>query len=387
MLTAHRRHLKACEHAGKGWNFTLCDCPIWCDGIVDEKRVTKSLHTTNWDRALRRMQAFERGEQIGFEIIDAATQTLEYSVDSFLKDMESRNVRESTLRSYRSTLAHLKAALSAERPVARVDVESLGAFRNSHKVKPRTARKELEHLRAFFAWCQDRKWISDNPARRLRMPIAEDVATLPFSPEEVSKLIGACDRISGSNPSTTPHIRRRSRAIVYTLLYSGLRIGDVALLRRSALDETSRHLTVRTTKTGVPLKVQLHQHAAKALLTLPARNPEYFFWTGHGDPKRCAKNMWRTIRRLGALAGVKSARPHRFRDTFAVELLTQGADIRTVQQLLGHESVRTTEKHYAHFIAAHQVLLDSATAKLDFEPKSARPVLMNSRKNTRRNSK
>lgn len=125
-------------------------------------------------------------------------------------------------------------------------------FATPARVKPRTARKELEHLRAFFAWCQDRKWISDNPARRLRMPLVEGVATLPFSPEEVSKLIAACDRISSTDQAMTPFIRRRSRALVYTLLYSGLRIGDIALLRRASLDETTRHLTVRTTKTGVP---------------------------------------------------------------------------------------------------------------------------------------
>src|SRR5271157_2516306 len=158
MLTAHRRHLKSCAHADKGWNYTLCNCPVWCDGIVDGKRVTKSLYTTNWDRGLRRVEAIERGQQIGFETMDAAMQTLGKSIDGFLQDMQSRNVRESTARSYRATLAHLKSAMSAERPVAHVDVESLGTFRNSRKVKPRTARKELEHLRAFFAWCQDRKW-------------------------------------------------------------------------------------------------------------------------------------------------------------------------------------------------------------------------------------
>ena len=385
MLTAHRRHLKSCEYAGKGWNYTLCNCPIWCAGMVDGKRIRKSLCTTNWDRALRRLKAVERGEEIRFEIVDAPMQTLGNSIDAFFKDMESRNIRESTLRSYRGTLAHLKAAISIERPIAHVDVESLGAFRNSRKIKPRTARKELEHLRAFFAWCQDRKWISDNPARRLRMPIAEDVATLPFSAEEVANLIAACDRICSTNTAATPYIRQRARALVYILLYSGLRVSDVALLRRPALDESTRYVTLRTTKTGVPVKVQLHPDAVAALVKLPARNPAYFFWTGCGDPKRCAKNMWRTVQRLGTLAGVH-AHPHRFRDTFAVELLTHGADIRTVQQLLGHESVRTTEKHYAHFIAAHQQILDSATAKLDFT-KPAAPVLMHTLKNRRRNTK
>jgi hypothetical protein len=61
VLTAHRRHLQACEHAAKGWNYTLCDCPVWCDGSLNGARYTKSLKTTDWDRALRRIQMLEAG--------------------------------------------------------------------------------------------------------------------------------------------------------------------------------------------------------------------------------------------------------------------------------------------------------------------------------------
>lgn len=125
--------MKSCEYADKGWNYTLCNCPVWCDGIVDGKRVTKSLHTTNWDRGLRGVETIERGQEIGFESMDAATQTLGKSIAGFLGDMESRNIREFSARSYRGTLAHLKSALSADRPVAQIDVETLGAFRNSRK--------------------------------------------------------------------------------------------------------------------------------------------------------------------------------------------------------------------------------------------------------------
>ena len=61
MLTLHRRHVDACEFRSKGWNYTLCECPIWCDGIR-RKRFRRSLDTTNWDRAIARLENLKRGE-------------------------------------------------------------------------------------------------------------------------------------------------------------------------------------------------------------------------------------------------------------------------------------------------------------------------------------
>jgi integrase len=66
-----------------------------------------------------------------------------------------------------------------------------------------------------------------------------------------------------------------------------------------------------------------------------------------------------------AIAGIEG-HPHRFRDTFSVRLLEGRENLRTVQLLLGHTSIRTTEKHYAPWVQSVQRILDAATAKLDF---------------------
>jgi site-specific recombinase XerD len=298
-----------------------------------------------------------------------------------------RNLAPSTISSYENTLGHLASSSFAHGPLDKVDLVLLQKYALTRAIAPSTWRKELETLRAFFAWCVDADWIRKNPAKKVRMPQSEELQTLPFEPDEVRKLIAAADDIFSDNPGETPYVRARARALVLVLLYSGLRVSDVTVLRRSSLDLKTRHLTLRKIKkTGVRIQVQLHPDAIRALEALPViRSAEYYFWSGEGDAITCTKNLRRTIYRLGQIAGVH-AHPHRFRDTFAVELLTQGVDIRTVQLLLGHKSLKTTERHYAHFIAAHQARLDAATATLSFSAKPGRPLLMKPVQNRRRHA-
>ncbi|MCU1330700.1 MAG: phage integrase family protein [Bryobacterales bacterium] len=381
MLTAYRRHLAGCDSKDKGQSYTLCACPIWAYGEVNGARIRKSLQTVDAARALRLIEQIERGD---IEVERKVPDT-EAAATEFIASCRDRNLRESTLSSYANTLKPFTAQCG-KLPVNAIDTVTLDAYRRERKIAPGTWRKELETLRAFFAWCGERGWCDTNPGRKLKMPKSEDLTTLPFTSEDVGKLLAATSQIFSDNPAETDYIRRRAKALVYLLLYSGLRISDVAPMKRSMLEPRTRHLTIRILKNGVRLKVLLHQSAVDALTSLPATNPAYFFWTGKGEIQTCIGNLRRTVQRLGVLADVH-AHPHRFRDTFAVELLTNGADIRTVQKLLGHTSVRTTEKHYAHFVAAHQALLDSAAATLDFERASGSgPLLVKPLHNRRRNA-
>lgn len=383
-MTPYRRHTKTCDHRAKGAHYSLCDCPIWVYGqLPDGRPIRQSLQTTDWTRAERRIENFDPATD------PAAALTLHQALDAYTRDLKARALAPATLQIYDTLFDHLRNAVPSTTPLTAIDAAVLEQFRaarrriahdeSEHPLKPSTQQKEIGYLRAFFSWCLTHRYIEQNPAKLLRMPRVEPLTTKPYEAHEVQALISACDLLASSNPAETPYIRRRARAIVLTLLYSGLRISDLCKLRREALDPTTGYLFLRRTqKTGVPVRVKLPPDAVEALNRIRAVHPDYYFWRGSGAWSTLRNSVTLTIARLGKIAGV-AARPHRFRDTFAVALLTGGASLRTVQQLLGHESIQVTERHYAHFVADHQRLLDQATANIDFGA-PRRPVLLQPRK-------
>jgi integrase/recombinase XerD len=92
---------------------------------------------------------------------------------------------------------------------------------------------------------------------------------------------------------------------------------------------------------------------------VPTLSTRYFFWSGEGKVDTVAGNYRRSLRRLFKLAGIKDGHPHRFRDTFAVELLLAGVPLERVSVLLGHRSIKVTEKHYTPWVRARQEQLES----------------------------
>lgn len=112
-----------------------------------------------------------------------------------------------------------------------------------------------------------------------------------------------------------------------------------------------------TAKTGTAVYCPLPPVVINALNEIPGST--YYFWTGLSKPKSVVGDWQRSLKRLFRLAGVPDAHAHRFRDTFSVELLLAGVPIERVSILLGHQSVRITEKHYAPWVRARQEQLEA----------------------------
>jgi integrase/recombinase XerD len=137
--------------------------------------------------------------------------------------------------------------------------------------------------------------------------------------------------------------------------WSGLAIRDAVSLKRDGLqhDGLYRIVTARQ-KTGTHVSVPIPPAIAQELLTISNSHPDYFFLPGVGSAESAAKNWARLyIAPVFRAAKIKKSAhmmSHRLPDTFAVELLQKGVPLEEVSKLLGHESIKTTEKSYSKWM-------------------------------------
>lgn len=143
----------------------------------------------------------------------------------------------------------------------------------------------------------------------------------------------------------------RPRALVLLLRYSGLRIRDAVTLSCDRVPGDK--LLLYNAKAGTPVYCPLPPAVIEALGAIPA-NDQHYFWTGESKPKSAAGDWQRTLKRLFTLAAVLSGHAHRCRHTIAVQLLLAGVPMERVSILLGLQSIRMTEKHYAPWAPARQ---------------------------------
>jgi integrase/recombinase XerD len=159
--------------------------------------------------------------------------------------------------------------------------------------------------------------------------------TLPFSAEEYTRILEAATDV-------------RVRTFIEVMRHSGLRISDTTTLAVSSL--VGDKIRLYQAKTGEPVYVPVPNLVSAALRSLPRKNKQYFFWSGTSKVQAAA-SVWR--KRLADVffdAKIEDGHTHRLRDTFAVSLLEKGVSLETVSILLGHQSIKITQKHYSPWV-------------------------------------
>jgi integrase len=154
----------------------------------------------------------------------------------------------------------------------------------------------------------------ENPAIKLKNPVARRPPTLPYSPEQMVEILEACAEYKGE--------KEKMRAFVLLMRFSGLRVGDAARLARDRIVDGK--LFLYTAKTGTPVWVPLPSVIMDAMASFRPANNTFFFWSGTSSADTVAKLWMRKLQWLFDRTKITNAHSHRFRDTFAVEMLLSG---------------------------------------------------------------
>lgn len=219
-----------------------------------------------------------------------------------------------------------------------------------------TQNYHLIALRNFLRWCLRRDIVTLSPDKIELVKVAKKEVNF-LSSEEVERLISSPD------PSTNAGLR--DKAILELLFSSGLRVSELVGLNRDHINLRRREFTVRgkgQKDRPIFVSIEAAQWLQKYLDGRTDNLPPLFISVGShhssssndGNFKRLtARSIQRIIQKYALLAGItKHVSPHTLRHSFATDLLMNGADIRSVQTLLGHSNISTTQI-YTHITDPH----------------------------------
>lgn len=250
--------------------------------------------------------------------------------------------------------------------IAHTTLDELQAFiYDTFKESAASAATQARMLAGIHSWYRFllyKDYIEQDPSELLNSPKKEQHLPTVLSIEEINSMMSAIDLSSNEG--------HRNRAIMEILYGSGLRVSELVNLRRSSiyLDEHYILVTGKGSKQRLvplsPVAEEWYRYwmEQRALWQLKNDAIDYAFVNRYGRPLTRAM-IFTIVRRLCSDAGIKKkVSPHTLRHSFATHLLQNGADLRIIQQLLGHEDLATTE------IYTHLELNDLRKAVLQFHP-------------------
>ena len=393
-VEVYTRHSADCPQASQR-SSKKCRCPKWLTWRQAGKEIRKSAKTRSWSKAQEAADSVEeqfRKAKTSEETKLPGGMTVKHAVDLYLEDkreqqsgvtligkltrlLKERNPQQKKKNDESEPAKILgftewcatkpiPAIEDVPLPVKRivdVTIRHLEEFRKTWPGSPLTKKKMQELLRSFFQACLAHGWVLENPAAQLSKIRVKEIPTDYFTEEEFEKIISACDTYR--TKSQRPLLRRaKVKALIRLLRWSGLRAGDAIKLERTKLN--GNKLLLRTEKTGTPVWCPIPPDVADQLRSVENSNPDYFFWSGNGSADSVYSDYHRTFEKVFAEANLgKRCHPHMFRDTFAVGLFLAGVPVEQVSKLLGHKSIRVTEKHYSPWVMVCQEQLEQSVEK------------------------
>jgi site-specific recombinase XerD len=269
------------------------------------------------------------------------------ALTAYDRDLTARSAAERTRRAYAGDLGQFvewaEARGLAPSDVRHRDVRRYGAALSAQGAAPATVARKLAAIRGLFDFLVRTERLGQNPADLVSSPKREQKLPRVLSAEDLRSLL---ERI----PARTP-LELRDRAMLELTYSCGLRCEEIVNLDLGALDFETEQLRVlgkgskeRLLPVGEPAQRALRRYLEVGRQALAEGPRETALFLSKSGRRLSSSDVTRRLRlwlREAALAA--GASPHSLRHSFATHLLEGGADLRTIQELLGHASISTTQ--------------------------------------------
>jgi integrase/recombinase XerC len=291
--------------------------------------------------------------------VGAATKTLAPRLGKAIAELlerylrergEGRNLSAYTLRNYRTDLEHFLYALAGWEvdplKATRTDLRRYLAVLLGNGVAAASVRRKVSTIRSFYKWLRAEEQLSVDPFFGVTGPKVGRRLPDILDANDIARMVASAD---GKEPADL-----RDRALMELVYAAGLRVSEVASLDVAELDVRDCSVRVhgkgkkeRTGVFGEPAAAALQRYLKHARPELLSHNEEALFLNRFGG-RLTPRSVQTIVRKYATKAGLPLAvHPHLLRHSFATHLLDGGADLRVVQELLGHESPNTTQV-YTH---------------------------------------
>ncbi len=243
---------------------------------------------------------------------------------------------------------------SATERVLACDVELIRRYlakMGDQGYSPATTARKIATLRSFHKWMEKRGLTHSNPMTLIRTPKQPRRLPKAISVDQIEKLLNA--------PNDREVLGARDRGLLETLYSTGIRVSEVVAINRGDLDESGQSILIRG-KGRRERRVPIGSHALTALRRYQAmadaeggaREPNSPLFVNKHGTRLSSRSVRRKVAKYLIHAGLDpDISPHTIRHSFATHLLDNGADLRSVQELLGHQSLSSTQI-YTHLSTA-----------------------------------
>ncbi len=292
------------------------------------------------------------------------------SISNYLAELARRGASQHTIRNYASDLeqfaTYFEPPGESAPEIQHLDLALLRewlAGLYDQQLNVVSIRRKMAAVRALFQFLLQEGVLQQNTAKRLRTPKTKQRLPDVMSAEKTNNLLDAVER---GEPIEKPS-KERDIAFLELLYGCGIRVSELVGIDVDRLDLRNGWLRVRG-KGNKEREVPLPERAIAAIdryldTRRPAPEERALFLNGHGT--RLSDRQVRRLVKLYALAvtGDSTVHPHSFRHAYATHLLADGADLRAIQELLGHARLSTTQKYTQVSLKDLQAVYDKAHPK------------------------